>query len=83
VRLARKYKRFDLLRRIVQGIDDKYPEDEAPKLYRQVLVVGATESVEKARLLAAKLAERFPESRYVRSANSLLDWLENKRKGDE
>jgi hypothetical protein len=70
------HNRGGLLKVIVEAIDRKYPNDEAAKLFRKVLVVGTTESLEAARPAVKELTERFPKSDYVRMAEEALRNLE-------
>jgi hypothetical protein len=80
--LATKHKKFDLVKRIVKELDKKYPEDEAAILNRRVHVLAETESVEKAWPVARTLAEKFPDSKYARSATRYLEYLERKRNNE-
>lgn len=75
---AREHKRGDLVKRIVEELNRKYPKDEEAALYRRVIAVAETESLEKARKVAASLAERFPKGTYSLKADELLKGLEAK-----
>ena len=76
MRLAGKLRRFDLLKRIVKKLDEKYPDDEEAKLYRHFAVVRETESLEAARRVAERLCRQFPDGKYHKRAERELFWLE-------
>lgn len=81
LRLASKYKRFDLLKRIVKELDQKYPGDAEASLFRRFVVVRETESIEAARRVAETLREQFPEGKYTKRAADNLFWLDHRESG--
>ena len=83
LRLASKYKRFDLLKRVVRELDQKYPGDAEARLFRRFVVVRETESIEAARRVAETLREQFSEGKYAKSAARTLFWLDRRESGKD
>ncbi len=71
-----------LLKLAARKIDEKYPDDKAGKLYRQVLVKSMTGTIDEARAVATELSERFPETAYAREVSGFLENLERQRRTD-
>lgn len=78
--LAFMHGRGALFKRLVEGIDRKYPDDAEGILYRQVIVAGLTESMEETDKIAQTLKNRFPNSRYARHLPRLLRQIKKQRK---
>ncbi|UCC31909.1 MAG: hypothetical protein JSU86_06450 [Phycisphaerales bacterium] len=70
--LAIKHERWTLVKRIVDALDHRHPEDEAGKLWRHALVVGLRESGDAARRILKTIVEEFPEDRYAEAARGRI-----------
>ena len=74
--LAEQFHRFDLLKKVIAGIDRKYPEDGEGILYRRAIIAGETESPAEARKLLESLLERFPAGFYSKHAQHLKEGID-------
>ena len=76
--LAIRFGQVDLVQRISDELDHKYPDDEPAKLLRHVVVAGVKGDMDEAQKTAEELSRRFPKSVYVRGLPQTLD--ESKKK---
>lgn len=74
-----EHNRTRLFKQLIEELDQKYPADDEAIRYRRLLLVGATESSEKAAEEAKAFRERFPNGKYGRHLDGALRFIERQR----
>lgn len=78
--LVGKYKRSKLLKRLVEELDRKYPDDRESIMYRKMLVAGWTQSSGAASEVAREYRTRFPEGKHARHVAHFLEYIERQER---